>query len=255
MAVSLRTQCAGLDHRDVGLGNSLEHRYTVYTQQPMRTEWHGPGSPPASTGPSAEDLGFKPLVVGGKAAVCAPDTGTPWSHGGKVDAATPYFLHFTAAGQLAAISVDIYGPAASTPAHHQWVTAMNRAKYITLYHTPDAGDPGGAPIGTFTVALRNATAANLCDPNTIFGNGFSGELLGTQVAVLSGGSAFPTGPTIPRRREVTRLLPLTAAGAAAEGYRRGACFDGMGFHYFKDLVAPNGTISWSPDNLMPIVPM
>ena len=41
----------------------------------------------------------------------------------------------------------------------------------------------------------------------------------------------------------------------AEGYVRGACFDGMGWHYFKDLLAPNGTISWQASNLMPVVPM
>ena len=39
------------------------------------------------------------------------------------------------------------------------------------------------------------------------------------------------------------------------GYVRGACFDGMGWHYFKDLLAPNGTISWQASNLMPVVPM
>ena len=29
----------------------------------------------------------------------------------------------------------------------------------------------------------------------------------------------------------------------------------MGWHYFKDLLAPNGTISWQASNLMPVVPM
>merc|ERR1712070_816526 len=38
------------------------------------------------------------------------------------------------------------------------------------------------------------------------------------------------------------------------GYTRGSCFDGMGWHFFKD-VSVKGKMSWQAKNLMPIVPM
>ena len=40
-----------------------------------------------------------------------------------------------------------------------------------------------------------------------------------------------------------------------QGYHRGSCFNGMGWHYFKDLAAPPEKMSWQADNLMPVVPM
>lgn len=63
----------------------------------------------------------------------------------------------------------------------------------------------------------------------------------------------PNPPT-PFLRSINEHVPLTVGEAEAQGYYRGSCFDGMGFHYFKDLKSPGG-MSWSADALAPVVAM
>lgn len=50
-------------------------------------------------------------------------------------------------------------------------------------------------------------------------------------------------------------LPLTDTEAAARGWMRGSCFDGMGWHWFLDTSMFNGKLSWKAENLFPVVTM
>jgi len=51
-----------------------------------------------------------------------------------------------------------------------------------------------------------------------------------------------------------RVLPLTQDAAHGEGWKRGSCFDGMGWHYFLDT-STSGGMSWQAKNLFPVVTM
>lgn len=53
---------------------------------------------------------------------------------------------------------------------------------------------------------------------------------------------------------VAKSLPMTLDGAVAENYETGACFASMGTHSFLDLQG-NGTLTWTADSMMPVVPM
>jgi hypothetical protein len=235
--------CAGEQISD-DIGDALQHRYTVYADLPTNAS-------------EAIAQGFQPLVAdfagGSGPAACTADTGTPWTHGGKLARDTPYALHFSAAGQLAAITVSVFQNRYS-PGSAYLATMIDRG-YLTndtvAHSLTWAGANDWEPyVGSFTVSFRES-GASLCDTTTTFD-----ELLGTRIAVLSHGQVYPAASAqTPPRRAVTHVLPRTAAAAEAEGYVRGACFDGMGWHYFKDLVAPDRTISWEASNLMPIVPM
>jgi hypothetical protein len=57
----------------------------------------------------------------------------------------------------------------------------------------------------------------------------------------------------PWRSQMT--LPLTESGAQHSGFKRGSCFDGMGWHYFLDTFLHNGELSWKAKNVFPIVTM
>lgn len=52
-----------------------------------------------------------------------------------------------------------------------------------------------------------------------------------------------------------KVLPLTESGAHGEGWKRGSCFDGMGWHWFLDTSVGGGRLSWKAENLFPIVTM
>jgi len=50
-------------------------------------------------------------------------------------------------------------------------------------------------------------------------------------------------------------IPITEAGVKDQGWHRGSCFDGMGWHWFFDTSKRDGEMSWMADNLFPIVTM
>jgi len=50
-------------------------------------------------------------------------------------------------------------------------------------------------------------------------------------------------------------LPLTESDAKNQGWKRGSCFDGMGWHYFLDTSLRDGQLSWKAENVFPIVTM
>jgi len=54
----------------------------------------------------------------------------------------------------------------------------------------------------------------------------------------------------------SKHLPLTYRESESQGWHRGSCFDGMGWHSFLDTSRMDGTMSWgSPANLFPVVTM
>lgn len=58
----------------------------------------------------------------------------------------------------------------------------------------------------------------------------------------------PDGPA-------SKELPLAESAAEDEGWHRGSCFDGMGWHYFLDTQEGNNRMSWEAENLFPVVAM
>jgi len=52
-----------------------------------------------------------------------------------------------------------------------------------------------------------------------------------------------------------KVLPLTESGAKKEGWKRGSCFDGMGWHWFLDTAIGGGELSWMAENIFPVVTM
>jgi len=51
------------------------------------------------------------------------------------------------------------------------------------------------------------------------------------------------------------LIPLSETDAKSEGWHRGSCFDGMGWHNFLDTSFHNNTMSWKAENVFPVVAM
>lgn len=225
---------------DLGIGDRLSHKLTEYTPQPLTV------ADAIAASPAWAPLSLPDADGTLTEAACTPDMGTPYTIGGVRDSATPLTLHFSAAGQITGVSLDVYDH--GDPVHTEWVQTMIYRGILT---------PGGASApDTLTVAFRDTSGdADLCHADTIYE-----ERVGTQLGVLfsaEAGSTFPLTSEGYERRTLTTQLPLTASAAQEQGYHRGSCFSGMGWHYFKDLTTSDGSVVWEDfhTNLIPIVPM
>lgn len=65
------------------------------------------------------------------------------------------------------------------------------------------------------------------------------------------GDTLIVNPKSPNKK----VLPLTDKDAKTEGWKRGSCFDGMGWHWFLDTSIGGGHLSWKAENLFPVVTM
>jgi hypothetical protein len=152
---------------------------------------------------------------------CDKDLGFAWTQ--DKSGATkkhPTKLYTTAAGQASGVGVVIRGDAAFDE-QKDWFTARPLVN-------------GPADSTHIDVAFRSGQI--MCDSTM-----WSSDQIGDTLLLNPAGSS--------------RMLPLTEDWAEAEGYRRGACFDGMGWHRFLDTSRNDGTMSWTGKNLFPIVPM
>jgi len=85
------------------------------------------------------------------------------------------------------------------------------------------------------LALGFREGADVCDPETKFS-----EAVGTTIVI--------NPPTQAKK------VPLTSKAAAGDKYHEGACIDGMGTHWIKDLKA-KPEMSWVGGAVEPVVPM
>jgi hypothetical protein len=212
---------------NISLGSRLDRQYTGYVAQPL-------------TAVDARSAGWFPMEFNAAPSdKCNRHVGSPWVFNkatpGTLSQDHPVILFYSAAGQISGIAVAIMG--ADGGSHAEWTEAMRVRGYLSnVYPT----QPDGTPIDTITVGLRDVLPdRDLCDERTVFT-----EVLGTTL-ILN-----PAGPS-----NLKLEIPLSVDAANAEGYRRGSCFNGMGFHHFKDWKAENGTMSWKAANLVPVVPM
>ena len=59
----------------------------------------------------------------------------------------------------------------------------------------------------------------------------------------------------PAGGENSMTIPTTEAAVKEQGWHRGSCFDGMGWHWFLDTSKQDGGMSWMAKNLFPVVTM
>ena len=207
------------------LGTRLDRQYTGYVSQPM-------------TAGEARSQGWAPLMVHADPNPCNSLAGSPWAYNPKMigafDPAHPVILFFSTAGQISAIAVAI-NIDKDPDADHGWFEAMMSRGYLSnMLNLPVIDNHR---FYTITVGLREST--NLCDARTTFP-----EVLGTAVVVLN-----------PVNQSASLRVPLSRSEANELGYRRGSCFNGMGFHHFLDWTAQNGSMTWEANHIVPLVPM
>lgn len=156
---------------------------------------------------------------------CNPKLGFVWTQdpSGATES-HPVKLYTTAAGQPSGVGVIYLGKwwKPALPASQRWVATPK----------PLCGPEPSVNVAHIDLAFRSGdvVCSGLHDPEPI-GN----------VLIVN-----PTG--------TSKTLPVTEEGVIKAGFKRGSCFDGMGFHWFLNTAA-NGQMPNSADNLFPIVPM
>jgi len=145
---------------------------------------------------------------------CEPHLGIRFAMGGAATASSPLELFFTPVGQVTGAGVYAYGQMKDNLVAKGLWLASGQGRYYT------------------SVTFRSS--AGVCS------QAHDDYPLGDRLTVNAGG--------------VGLSVPITEATAIEQFYTRGACFAGMGRHYFLDLKdAPEQ--SWVAANLLPIVPM
>jgi hypothetical protein len=197
------------------LGTRLDRQYTGYVSQPTTTA-------------AAREGGWLPMYEG----KCHEALGSPWIYNaeepGRFNSAHPVILYFSAAGQISGIAAAIDENKDPDP-DKIWLRTMQSRGYVSEEMLP-------GNLYTITVGLRESSS--LCDARTTFS-----EVLGTTVLLN------------PMSAKASLRIPLSRQEADSLGYRRGSCFNGMGFHHFLDWKAQNGSMTWKAANLVPVVPM
>jgi hypothetical protein len=179
-----------------------------------------------TTTDAARAAGWHPVTN----ATCDDQVGTPWLYNevrpGEFDRRHPVMLFFSAAGQISAISVAVMAPEESARSLPPWMEAMISLGYLSELPQPDV----------FAITLGTRASSSLCDPETAFP-----ESIGTTLIINPDDLGQP--------------VPLNHSAARDAGFHRGSCFNGMGWHWMKDLSAAPGEMSWQARSLMPVVPM
>lgn len=160
---------------------------------------------------------------------CDPHLGFGWtkSQSGATQS-EPYVVYTTAGGQQAGVGIIIKGNG-----RQQFPAPQQRWASSTHLVAP-RDDPEYAHID---VAFRSGSI--VCSGET---GSYHHDTVGDVIIVN------PAGPN-------SKTIPLTEDQSEAEGWRRGSCFDGMGWHRFFDTSRGDGTLSWRAKNLFPVVAM
>jgi len=160
---------------------------------------------------------------------CNPHLGYVWTE--ESSGATkckPVKLYTTAGGQPSGVGTIIlsYYDADALPAEQQ--------KWATDEPMVGLSSYSDKPVAHVDVAFRSGDI--LCNGET------NDDVLGDTLIVNPGGKNSKT-------------IATTEAQSEAEGWRRGSCFDSMGWHRFLDTSLENGQLSWEAANLFPVVAM
>jgi len=158
---------------------------------------------------------------------CDPNLGFVWTEDPSGPTkSNPLKLYTTSGGQPAGVGIVIlgYGYDPLPQAQQKWVTA----KPLVDFH------PLSTSHAHIDVAFRSGDI--MCDGL------YSESEIGDTLIVNPGGDS-------------KYVLPLAEQDAEAAGWRRGSCFDGMGWHWFLDTSVGQGELSWKAENLFPIVTM
>jgi len=161
---------------------------------------------------------------------CNPHLGFAWTESAEgATKDTPLKLYTTAGGQPAGVGTVIFGSAEKPPlpeAQKKWASSV-----------PMVGPLGVDYAEHIDVAFRSGDI--IC----------SGERSGD---VSNMGDTLIVNPLDSSNYKV---LPLTEDGIEKEGWHKGSCFDGMGWHWFLDTAVGNNQLSWKAENLFPVVTM
>jgi len=146
--------------------------------------------------------------------MCEPGLGIEYAKGGQVTYRDPLSLYFTPRGKIAGVKVTLFGGNPVSTLHGWWQKDTESNQWF------------------LTVSFRSASdACSTSEPRNI---------LGDRAVVNTNGKNFG--------------LPLNEHDAISGGWYRGACYYGMGYHYFYDL-STYGNMSWVAGNLLPVVTM
>lgn len=157
---------------------------------------------------------------------CDPHLGFGWtkSRSGATKG-EPLVVYTTAGGQSAGVGTIIKGNGREQFFEEQQKWAS------TTHLVEPKNDPEYAHID---VAFRSGSI--VCSGAT------GGDTVGDVIIVNPAG-------------RYSKTIPLTEAQSEKEGWRRGSCFDGMGWHRFLDTSRQDGTLSGQAENLFPVVAM
>jgi hypothetical protein len=157
---------------------------------------------------------------------CDPHLGFGWTkYRSGATRSEPLVVYTTAGGQSAGVGTIITGNGREQfPAPQQ--------KWASSTHL--VGPKNDPEYAHLDVAFRSGSI--VCSGAT------GGDTVGDVIIVN------PAGPN-------SKTIPLTEAESEKEGWRRGSCFDGMGWHRFFDTSKADGTLSGKAENLFPVVAM
>jgi len=158
---------------------------------------------------------------------CDASLGFAWTEDASGATKThPMKLYTTAGGQPAGAGIIIFG-------YGQDPLPEPQKKYAT--EKPIVGPTPDASTAHIDVAFRTGSivCSGLKDASNI-------------------GDTLIVNPSSSTNKKV---LPLKESGAKSEGWMRGSCFDGMGWHYFLDESVGANKLSWKAENLFPVVVM
>lgn len=170
---------------------------------------------------------------------CDEDLGFAWTRNATcLTKAEPLVLYTTAGGNLAGLGIIFLGrgQAPLPEPQRKWAT---RRPIIAACLAPEDGE-----ASHIDVAFRHGKQSTTCQNN---GKGKSNHVgLGTRMIVN------PKG-----KRGNRKMIPVMERTAERLGWRRGSCFDNMGWHRMLDTSLGRRAkgISGSSENLFPIVPM
>lgn len=163
---------------------------------------------------------------------CDPHLGFGWtkSQSGATKS-EPLVVYTTAGGQSAGVGTIIkgYGREPFPTPQQKWASSTHLVG--------PKNDPEYAHID---VAFRSGSI--VCSGASLSFKLSGGDAVGDVIIVN------PAGPN-------SKTIPLTEAQSEQEGWRRGSCFDGMGWHRFLDTSRADGTLSGKAENLFPVVAM
>lgn len=157
---------------------------------------------------------------------CDPHIGYAWTQDkdGVATQTEPLVLYTTHSGQVSGVGVVIRDEGSVSERQKKWTTKSPRVGYAGRRRST---------VSFIDVAFRSGDI--LCNPGT------SPNEIGDTLIVNPGG-------------EEEYKIPLTTQEAASKNWYEGACFDGMGTHWFLDT-AGGRPPTWSGLDLFPVVAM